>query len=153
MRAKRARYQQGSIRKVNRANGTAWEVRFSEQQNGKRYQKSLYYDTDDYPTEALVRKAIQTQVVLANTENERAKVGAKFEAITELYRSEHLPTLRHSTQQTNGYLLKNYIEPRWSNESLQDVTPLKVMGWLLPPRRLAASAPSAFEGAAVLEDA
>jgi integrase len=105
-------------------------VRFSEQRNGKRYQKSLYFDSDDYPTQADVRKAIQTQVALANTENERAKVGAKFGAITGLYRSEHLPTLRHSTQQTNGYLLKNYIESHWSDEKLQDVTPLKVMGWL-----------------------
>lgn len=133
MRAKRARYQQGSIRKVDRANGAAWEVRFSEQRNGKRYQKSVYYDVGaKYPTQASVRKALQTQVVLANRneQTERAKIGAKFGAITALYRSEHLPTLRHSTQQTNGYLLKNYIEPRWSDVDLQDVKPGKVKHWL-----------------------
>ena len=80
--------------------------------------------------EASVRNAIETQVVLANRENERAKVAAKFGAMTRLYRTEHLPTLRHSTQSTNKYLLKEYIEPRWSDESLQAVTPLKVRNWL-----------------------
>ncbi|MGA2809144.1 MAG: site-specific integrase [Terracidiphilus sp.] len=98
--------------------------------NDKRTRKTLCFDSDEYPTEASVRKAIQTQVVLANTKNERAKVGAKFGAITGLYREKHLPTLRHSTQITNGYLLKNYIEPRWTDEPLQDVTPLRVLNWL-----------------------
>ena len=132
MRAKRARYQQGSIRKVDRANGKAWEVRFSEQRNGKRYQKSIYFEVGtEYPTQKAVREALRTQVELANQneEAERAKIGAKFGAITTLYRVEHLATLRHSTQQTNGYLLKNYIEPRWSDIPLQDVKPLDVKRW------------------------
>lgn len=129
MKAKRARYQQGSIRKVSRATGSAWEVRFSATVNGKRTQKSLYFPADEYKTEASVRKAIQLQVAQVNSGNERAKVGAKFGVITELYRAEHLPTLRHSTQQVNTYLLKDYIEPRWASELLQDVTPLQVVGW------------------------
>ena len=41
MRAKRARYQQGTIRKVPRANGSAWEVRFSETTGGTRKRKTL----------------------------------------------------------------------------------------------------------------
>ncbi len=130
MSAKRSRYQQGSITKVPRAKGFAWEVRFSETVKDKRTRKTLCFDSDEYPTEASVRTAIQTQVALANKENERAKVGAKFGAITELYRANHLPTLRHSTQTTNGYLLKNYIEPRWTDEPLQDLTPLRVLNWL-----------------------
>jgi len=130
LRTKRARYQQGTIRKVKRASGFAWEVRFSTTVNGQRTWKSLYFLPDEYPTEASVRKAIQTQVALVNTENQRHKVGAKFGEITELYRVEHLPTLRHSTQQTNGYLLRDYIKPRWTDEALQDVTPLKVVRWL-----------------------
>lgn len=144
MRAKRARYQQGTIRRVERATGFAWEVRFSGTANGKRTRKTLCFDSDKYPTEASVRKAIQTQVALANTQNERAKVGAKFGAITELYRAKHLPTLRHSTQTTNGYLLKNYIEPRWADETLQDVTPLGVLNWLGELGELAATTKAAI---------
>jgi integrase len=130
LRAKRARYQQGNIRKVDRANGFAWEVRFSETVNGKRKQKSLYFEGVEYPTTSSVRKAIELQVTLANSDSQRAKVGAKFSALTLLYRNEHLHTLRHSTRQKNDYLLRDHVEPRWDGELLMDVTPLKVVGWL-----------------------
>jgi integrase len=130
LRAKRARYQQGTIRKVDRANGFAWEVRFSETANGKRTRKTLHFPGDQYRTEAAIRKAIQGQVALANSDSDRAKVGAKFGTITELYRSQHLPSLRPSTQSTNKYLLKEYIEPRWCDSAIEAVTPLRVMNWL-----------------------
>ena len=130
MRTKSARYQQGSIRKVDRANGWAWELRFSETVNGKRKQKSLYFDGSEYPTEASVRKATQNQVALVNTNNERHKVAAKFGAIIALYRTEHLPTLRHSTQSTNRYLIDDYVEPEWQGAPIKDVTPRGVAGWL-----------------------
>ncbi len=112
--------------------------------NGKRSRKTLCFDSDKYPTEASVRREIQTQVALANTQNERVKVGAKFGAITEVYRAEHLPTLRHSTQETNSYLLKNYIEPKWTDESLREVTPLKVLNWFGELRELAATTKAAI---------
>jgi integrase len=139
LKVKRARYQQGTIREVARANGSAWEVRFSHTVNGKRTQKSLYFQKVDYPTQASVRKAITTQVDLVNSGNERSKVGAKFGAITELYRTKHLPTLRNSTRHKNAYLLKDYIEPRWADELLQNVTPLRVVEWLEELGELAAS--------------
>ena len=139
LKVKRSRYQQGTIRKVERANGFAWEVRFSDTVNGKRTRKTLCFESDKYPTEGSVRKAIQTQVALANTKNERAKVAAKFGALTELYRREHLPTLRNSTRHKNAYLLKDYIEPRWAGELLQNVTPLGVVNWLGDLRELAAT--------------
>jgi len=130
MRAKRARYQQGSIRKIERANGFAWEVRFSGTINGKRTRKTLIFPSDEYKTEASVRKAIENQVALANVDSERAKVGAKFSSLIALYRSQHLPTLRHSTQKLNGYLLDTYIEPEWESYGVESVTPLRVLTWL-----------------------
>lgn len=136
MRAKRARYQQGNIRKVERANGFAWEVRFSETVSGKRQQKSLYFKGDEYPTQASVRKAIQMQVALANDGNERAKVGAKFGTIISLYRKEHLPTLRKSTRSKNEYLLKFFIEAEWADFPIHDVTPLKTLKWLSGLKRV-----------------
>ena len=130
MKTKKARYQQGNIRKVSRASGFAWEVRFSETVNGERTQQSLYFKSGEYPTQASVKKAIQLQVAQVNTNSERSKVDAKFGVITALYRSEHLPGLRHSTQEKNAYLLKDYIEPRWAGEPIRDVTPLEVLRWL-----------------------
>lgn len=130
LRAKRPRYQQGSIKKVQRATGFAWEVRFSSTDNGTRTRKTLIFNSDEYPTEASVRKAIQTQVALANADSERSKVAAKFGALIDLYRREKLPELRNSTRQKNAYLLRDYIQPKWAEEPIQSVTPLKVMRWL-----------------------
>jgi hypothetical protein len=86
MKTKRARYQQGTIRKIPRANGFAWEVRFSETINGKQRQKSLYFQSDEYPTETSVRKALQLQVALANSDNDRHKIDVNFSTIAALYR-------------------------------------------------------------------
>ncbi len=66
MRVKRSQYQQGSIRKVRKAKGYAWEVRFSEWLNGKRYQRTM---------------------TLQGTE-----ANAKFGAIMTLYRRKFLPS-------------------------------------------------------------
>jgi integrase len=128
---KTSRYKQGTIRKLKRANGFAWEVRLSETLNGKQRQKSLYFAGDEYPTKASVKKAINPQIVMANGDkNQRAKIGAKFGAITALYRREHLPALRKSTREKNAYLLKDFIEPKWTDMPLTDLTPLLVREWL-----------------------
>jgi hypothetical protein len=113
-----------------------WEVRFSEYLNGKRHQKCLTFYPSEYPTEASVRKAIEQQVILQNSKTGRVKVGAGFGAICALYRREHLPTLRHSTQGTNEYLLRDYIEPQWSADLLPDVSPLAVSSWIRDLRSL-----------------
>jgi hypothetical protein len=47
-----SQYQQGSIGKVRKAKGYAWEVRFSEWLNGKRYQRSMTFQSTEYPKEA-----------------------------------------------------------------------------------------------------
>jgi integrase len=128
---KTSRYKQGTIRKLKRANGFAWEVRLSETVNGKQHQKSLYFQGSEYPTKASVQKAINPQIVMANgEENQRAKIGAKFGAIAALYRREHLPTLRKSTREKNAYLLKDFIELKWTDVPLMSVTPLLVKEWL-----------------------
>jgi len=42
LRAKRTRYQQGSIKMVPRAKGFAWEARFSDTVNDKRTRKAFF---------------------------------------------------------------------------------------------------------------
>jgi integrase len=122
MKIRRARYQEGSIRRVSRANGFAGEDRFSERLNGERRQICLTFDPSEYPSEALARKAIEQQVIMQNRTTERFKVGASFGVVCALYRRDHLPTLRHSTQSTNEYLLRDYIEPQWSGDLIPDVS-------------------------------
>jgi integrase len=129
LKAKRSRYQQGTVRRVARANGFAWEVRFSETVNGQRKRKTIIFDAAEYRTEKDVRKAIQGQVALANTDNARHKVGATFGDIITIYRRDHLPTLRHSAQIKARYLLDRFIEPKWTETRIQDVTARRVLEW------------------------
>lgn len=62
MRTKKARYRQGSIRKVKRAKGYVWEVRYSRAKDGKRYQWTEVYGPTHYRTEKDVRTAIELTV-------------------------------------------------------------------------------------------
>ncbi|MGO8759931.1 MAG: tyrosine-type recombinase/integrase [Terracidiphilus sp.] len=129
MRLLKPRYQQGSITKIPRATGFVWRVRFSEWQSGKRRQKSLTFKGAEYPNESDVRKAIELAIVQQNRSTERVKVDALFGAITALYREKHLPGLEPSTRQTNSYILKNYIDPKFQGTPIRRVTPLAVTSW------------------------
>ena len=130
MKVRRARYQQGSIRKVSRATGFAWEIRFSEIRNGKRYQKTQTLDGAEYPTEKEARRAIELTVSQVNAGAGSAKADVKFSYIAALYRTEHLAELEHVTIQHNTYLLRDYIEPRFGNTYLRDMKPLDIDRWL-----------------------
>jgi len=130
MKLSKARYQQGSISRIPRANGYAWRVRFSALEGGKRRQKSLTFSGVDYQSESEVRKAIELAVIQQNRETERGKVDALFGAITNLYRHERLSDFEHSTRQTNTYLLKSYIEPQFKDVPIRGATPLAVTRWL-----------------------
>jgi hypothetical protein len=56
LKVRRDKYQQGSIRRVKRANGFAWEFRYYVEQNGKRVLRSQYFDGSLYRTEKAVRQ-------------------------------------------------------------------------------------------------
>jgi integrase len=130
MRSNRARYQQGSIKKVKRAKGYAWEVRFSEKLNGKRHQRCQTFDGTEYPTEKDVRKAIELTVSQVNAGTAGERADAKFGAITAIYRKEHLPELEHATQQVNAYLLTKYIEDEFGHMPIRDMKPLMIGNWI-----------------------
>ena len=105
MKAKKARYQKGSIKRVRRAHGYAWEVGFSDWKGGKRYQRTLTFDGAQYRTEKDVRKAIELNVSQINSGKVGAMADAKFNAVPAFYRTEPAPELQHSTRQVNEYLL------------------------------------------------
>ena len=50
------RYQHGSIRRVKRGKGFAWEFRYYGEEGGKRTPKSQYFDGDVYKTAKSVRQ-------------------------------------------------------------------------------------------------
>jgi integrase len=94
VRTKGSQYQQGSIRKVRKAKGYAWEVRFSEWFNGKRFQRTMTFQGNAYPKESDVRKAIELTVSQINSGTARERADAKFGAIITLYRRKFLPSER-----------------------------------------------------------
>ena len=107
-----------------------WEVRFSGRKGGKWYQRTEIYDPAQYRTEKDVRKAIELTISQVNAGTAGEKADAKFGAVTHLYRAEHLPTLAHSTQQVNSYLLTKYIEDRFGHTPVRDIKPLVINEWI-----------------------
>lgn len=54
---------------------------FAGKEGGKKKSKSSYFNSSDYPTEASVRKALETTVVLTNSKTGHVKVDAPFSEI------------------------------------------------------------------------
>ncbi len=77
---------------MRKAKGYAWEVRFSEWLNGKRFQRTMTFQGTEYPKEADVRKAIELTVSQINSGTAGEKADARFSAIITLYRRKFLPS-------------------------------------------------------------
>lgn len=130
LKVSRERYQHGSIRKVPRAHGFAWEFRFYITDNGKRKLKVQTFDSLKYPTERDVRKAVEAQLSSLNAGTLAAKVSATLGTIIDRYMKEDFLSLRHSTQTTNRSLIDLHIRPRWEVVKLADVSAIAVKTWL-----------------------
>jgi integrase len=113
MKVSRERYQHGSVRKVPRSQGFAWEFRFYlTAPDGKRKLKVQTFDSLKYPTERDVRKAVEGQLSALNAGTLGGKLAATLGTIIERYMAEDFLTLRHSTQTTNKSLINLHIKPR-----------------------------------------
>jgi integrase len=131
MRVNRERYQHGSVRKVPRAQGFAWEFRFyATAPDGKRKLKVQTFDSLRYPNQSDVRKAVEGQLSALNAGTLGGKVAATMGDIIARYMLEEFPALRHSTQTTNQSLIDLHIKPKWQDVRLADVTAIKVKQWL-----------------------
>jgi integrase len=98
--------------------------------DGKRHQRTEIYDPAKYKTEKDVRKAIELTVSQINSGTAGVRTDAKFGAITTLYRTEHLPTLQHSSKKSSEYLLRDYIEDQFSQTPLREMRPLVINNWI-----------------------
>jgi integrase len=131
MKITRERYQHGSVRKVPRAKGFAWEFRFYiTAPDGKRKLKVQTFDPVKYPTERDVRIAVESQLAALNAGTLGGRVAATLGTIIDRYLREEFPALRHSTQTTNRSLIELYIRPKWEDVRLADVTAISVKQWI-----------------------
>jgi integrase len=131
MKHSRERYQHGSVRKVPRSQGFAWEFRYySTAADGKRKLKVQTFDSARYPTERDVCKAVEPQLAALNSDTLGGRVSATFGTVLDRYMREEFPALRHSTQTTDRSLIDLHIRPRWQDARLSEVTAMAVKQWL-----------------------
>jgi integrase len=129
MRIKRNRYQQGSIRKVRRASGFAWEFRFYFNEGGKRKLRTQTFDGKLYRTESEVRKALEAQILQLNRGTDYGRsAGVTFGALLDRYISEEMPA-RKSTADSYHSLIRNHLRPRWSKHLLAEIRPSELHSW------------------------
>jgi integrase len=120
MKVSRERYQHGSVRKVPRSQGFAWEFRFYlTAPDGKRKLKVQTFDSTKHPTERDARKAVEGQLSALNTGTLGGKVAATLGTIIDRCMTDEFPALRHPTQAAKKSLIDLHVKPKW-----QDVTAL-----------------------------
>ena len=87
----RNRYQQGSIRKVPRAKGFAWEYRYYVTSDGKRKLTMQTFSGKVYATEADVRRAVGARVPDLNDGTIYSpSVAVTFGALLDRYIAEEI---------------------------------------------------------------
>jgi integrase len=111
---KRKRYQEGSLKRVPRAHGWAWEYRYyATSEDGVRKLRVQTFSGAQYPTELDVRKALAPMITQLNSDTAAGQLSATMGTVMDKYLSQELPKLRHSTQCTNRSLIDLHIRPRW----------------------------------------
>jgi integrase len=131
MKFTRDRYQQGSLRRVPRSKGPdVWEFRFSTYENGARKQRQLTLSTKKYPSEAAVKRKVESLLLKLNAGNaSTAPREPTLAAVIQVYTREEMPE-RLKSQQNYRLLMDRHIQPKWDEKVLSDVRPHAVEVWL-----------------------
>lgn len=125
---RRDSFQRGSLRRVDRAKGRfAWEFRYRVRENGVPTLKQLTLCGEKYPTEAAVRRKLESKVIQLN-ENKpitEPTMGAVIDCYIEQEKLE-----RAKSWQNYLLLMNRHIRPVWGGFRLSDVRPRDVEIWL-----------------------
>jgi hypothetical protein len=131
MRFTPKRYQKGSVRKVARSQGFAWEFRYYYTDiDGQRREKVQTLDSSAYETEFDVRKAMESQVSALNDGTLRGRMDATFGDLISRYLKDELPKLKLSTQSTNLSMANLHVPPQWEDHRISDIDSYSVDEWL-----------------------
>ncbi len=134
MRFSRTRYQHGSIRKVPRKVGFAWEWRWYETEDGKRKLKVQTFDSAKYPTQTAVEKAVAPLLKQINSDASQGVSKVTMDTIIDRYYKEKMKpgflALSHSTQQTNRSNIELHIRPYWRKTRPNEIDRAAVKHWL-----------------------
>ena len=129
MKIRRDKYQQGSIRRVKRAAGFAWEFRYYVEQDGKRALRSQYFDGALYRTEKAVRQKVESQLLKLNEDTEYARAkDVTFNALLDRYVAEEMPA-RHATKGSYTSIIKRRLRPQWGERIVSEIRPAELHAW------------------------
>jgi integrase len=129
MKVRRDKYQQGSVRRVKRANGFAWEFRYYVEQDGKRLLRSQYFDGKIYKTERAVRQKVEAQLLKLNERTEYARANdVTFNALLDRYIAEEMPA-RHATKGSYTSIINRRLRPQWGGHVVSEIRPAEIHAW------------------------
>jgi integrase len=127
----RDRYQHGSLRRVQRAKGPdVWEFRYSTYENGVRKQKQLTLSSKKYPSEAAVKRKVESLLLKLNSAaSSSALQEPTLGAVMETFVREEMPE-RLKSQQNYRLLMGRHIQPKWGLFLISKIRPFEVETWL-----------------------
>jgi integrase len=129
MKIHRERYQHGSIRRVKRAKGFAWEFRYYIEEGGKRTPKSQYFDGDVYKNAKSVRQKVEARLLKLNEGTEYARANdVSFNALLERYVTEEMPT-RRATKGSYSSIINTHLRPQWGSYIVSEIRPAQIHTW------------------------
>ena len=131
MKFTRDRYQQGSLRRVQRAKGPdVWEFRYSTYEDGVRKQRQLTLSSKKYPSEAAVKRKVEGLLLKLNSgASSTIFQEPTMEAVMEIFTREEMPE-RVKSRQNYRLLMDRHIQPKWGSSSLSKIRPFEVETWL-----------------------
>jgi integrase len=129
MKVRRDKYQQGSVRRVKRANGFAWEFRYYVEQDGKRILRSQYFDGKVYKTEKAIRQKVEAQLLKLNEGTEYARANdVTFNALLDRYIAEEMPA-RLATRGSYTSIINRRLRPQWGGHIVSEIRPAEIHAW------------------------
>jgi integrase len=146
MNFSRERFQNGSLRRVQRKTGPdVWEFRFRDHSKAGLPMRQMTLSTVEYQTETAARRALQALLLKINgSEAYVAQRSPTFGTVLDKFiADERLKEIRAQRpgetvdeglkfSTTVGYLsvIKVHLRPSWSKVLLTDIKPLAVQEWL-----------------------
>jgi integrase len=147
MKFSRAKYQNGSIRRVSRKKGAdVWEYRFRDHSKAGSPLRQMTLSTLEYPTETKVRIALQSKLLELNgpvsyRKENKPTFGLVIDRFIESERLIEILAqppgqvtitdgVAYST--ASGYVsyLRKHILPRWGTALVAEMDPLEIQEWL-----------------------
>jgi len=123
------RYQHGSIRRVKRAKGFAWEFRYYVREGAKRILKLQTFDSSIYKTEKALRQHLEGFLVKLNEKTEYARsADVTFNVLLDRYIEEEMPA-RHSTKGSYTSIINRRLRPQWGLAVVSEIRPADLHAW------------------------